>query len=146
MHCLLPLCQSKKKSYSWGLFNHMVVEPHAFLLFCREWVIFCLPYCLWWMMNQRHFGVLLLWWNALDPILIVTKMACTLNFLHYLRFISCSLSPWQAAYTHTIVDFWRLRCSIFVCQFYPLFVFSGLFLALFYYISICIYVLKLCIH
>lgn len=99
----LPVCQSKKKSYNWR-FKHMVVEPHTFSLFCcREWVIFCLLYCLWWAMNQKHFGVLLLWWNALDPILIVTKMACTLNFLHYLRFIS-SLSPWQAAYTHTIVD------------------------------------------
>jgi hypothetical protein len=39
----------------------------------------------------------------LDPILIVTKMACTLNFLHYLRFIPSSLSLTSCIQTSLLI-------------------------------------------
>ena len=38
-------------------------------------------------MSRNHFGVSLHWWNDLDQILIVTKMACILNCLHYQRLV-----------------------------------------------------------
>jgi len=104
MRHFFPFCQCNKTVIVEDRLNRWLGNLIC-LLFCREWVIFCLQYYLWWRMNQRHFGVLSLWWNVLDPILIVTKMACTLNFLHYPRFISCSISPWQAAYTRPIVNF-----------------------------------------
>jgi hypothetical protein len=39
----------------------------------------------------------------LDPILIVTKMACTLNFLHCLRFISSYLSLTSCIQTSLLI-------------------------------------------
>lgn len=58
---------------------------------CRVWAISFHQYCLLWEMNQKHFGALWRWWNDLDQTLTVTKMECTLSFLHYQRFSLSSL-------------------------------------------------------
>lgn len=73
LHWIFPLW------FNWQMF--------LWFLLVREWVIICLLSCSWWRMNQKPFGVLWHWWNALDPTLTVIRMGCILSSLHSQRFI-----------------------------------------------------------
>lgn len=73
LHWIFPLW------FNWQMF--------LWFLLGREWVIICLLSCSWWRMNQKPFGVLWHWWNALDPTLTVIRMGCILSSLHSQRFI-----------------------------------------------------------